>query len=213
MDDGAEEDKEMPNEVGTLPLQDEGDDPDGVDDAAGQCGDEERQVFRNHPGKEDQPAPAQHDEKRDVQRLRAAGAENGHKDDPGEDHSPLDDAKDRPKLTLPEQQPHRCESSADQQVDGDIVKPAPEAFDLRSPAERMVQAAHQEHHDQAGPVDDRAQQLYRRSRTQKQQHKARDSEQRADSVGDRIADFFKDGTLRRFVRRPGTVFHNAVLLS
>ena len=58
MNDRAEEDEEMPEEMGALFLHCEGNDADGVDDPADECEEEQGQVFPQHTGQEKQAAPA-----------------------------------------------------------------------------------------------------------------------------------------------------------
>ena len=154
VDDGAEENEEMPEEVGTFLFHGERNDTHGIDNTADQGEQEQRQVFTEHAGQEDQTAPAQDNEKRDMKRPGTAGSEDGDKNKSGNDDSPLDAAENGALLSAPEHQPHRREGTADKQVNGDIVEPPPETFDAGSPAKGMIQAAHEEHHDQAEAVDD-----------------------------------------------------------
>ena len=118
----AEEDEEVPEEMSSLLLHCKGNDAHGVDDAADEREEEQRQVFPQHTGQENQAAPAQHDEQRDVERFGTPRTEDGNKDNAGDNYCPLDAAEDCSKLTAPEKQPHRCEGAADEQIDGNIIK-------------------------------------------------------------------------------------------
>ena len=178
MDESAKENKEMPEKMGAFPLQGEGDDADGIDDAADESGQEERQVFPDHAGQEKETAPAQDNEEGKVEGFGPAGAEDRHKDNTGDDDCPLDAAKDRAQPAAPEKQPHGRESSADEQVDGNIVKTPPEPFDAGTPAEGMVQAAHQEHDNQAQAVDQGTEKAGGSTGFYQEQHQPRDTEQR-----------------------------------
>ena len=209
MNDRAEEDEEMPEEMGALFLHCEGNDADGVDDPADECEEEQGQVFPQHTGQEKQAAPAQYDEQCDMERLGTAGAKDGDKNDACDDDCPLDAAEDRSQLTAPEKQPHRGKGAADEEIDGNIIEPPPDPFDCGTPAEGMIQAAHEEHHDQAEPVDDRAEQACGSTGFQNQQYQAGNGEQCTDTVGDSIADFFKNGPFRRLIEFTGIFFHDS----
>ena len=154
----AEEDEEMPEEMGSFFLHRKGNDAYGVDDAADEGEEEEGQVFPQHTGQENQAAPAQNNEQCDVKRFGTAGTEDGNKDNAGDNNDPLDTAEDGAQLTAPEKQPHRGKGTANKQVDGNIIEPPPDTLDCGTPAEGMIQAAHKEHHDQAEPIDDGAEQ-------------------------------------------------------
>ena len=67
----------------------------------------------------------------------------------------------------------------------------------------MVQAAHQEHDNQAQAVDKGTEKAGGSTGFYQEQHQPRDTEQRADPVGNGVADFFQDGPPRRFVHDPG----------
>ena len=159
-------------------------------------------------GQEDQTAPAQDNEKRDMKRPGTAGSEDGDKNKSGNDDSPLDAAENGALLSAPEHQPHRREGTADKQVNGDIVEPPPETFDAGSPAKGMIQAAHEEHHDHAETIDDGAQGTGRCTGFNQEQHQACNGEKGTDSMGDRVADFFQNGSFRRLIEDTGIFFHD-----
>ena len=149
MNDRTEEDEKMPEEMSALFLHREGDDADGVNDAAGQDEAKERKVFPDHPGQEEQPAPAEHHKEHRLEHAGTARAEDGDKDDAGQDQHPLHNTADRTGLTAPEKEPKRCKGTADQQVNGYIVKTPPEPLDFCAPFKGMIQAGHEKHHQEA----------------------------------------------------------------
>ena len=128
VDDGAEENKEMPEEMGAFPLQGEGDHAYGIDDAAGEGEDEERQVFPDHAREKDQADPSQHDKKHRMKHPRPSGTEDRDKRDTQQDHRPLDTAEDCAHISAPEKQPHGGEGAADEQVDGAVVEDVEDAL-------------------------------------------------------------------------------------
>ena len=71
----------------------------------------------------------------------------------------------------------------------------------------MIQAAHQEHDDQAQPVNQCTEQAEGRAGLQQQEHQPRDAEQGADAVGNGVADLLHYRPFRRLVDRCGTFFH------
>ena len=154
MNHRTEENKEMPEEMGAFLFHRKGDDTYGVDHTADEREQEQRQVFPKHPGQENQTAPAKHDEQGNMKRFGTAGTENSDKNNAGNNNRPLDTAENGAQPAAPEEQPHGREGAADEQVNGDIVETPPDPFDGGSPAEGMIQAAHEEHHDQAEAVDD-----------------------------------------------------------
>ena len=212
MDHGAEKDEEMPQEMGTPAFQGEGDDPDGIDETADERGQKEREIFPDHSGQEDETAPAEHDEEREMERFGTARTENCHEDDAGENDGPLDTAKNRAGTAAPEEQPHGGEGTADEQIDGYIVKPAPETLDTGSPAEGMIKTAHEEHDYKAQSVNQGTEYAEGSIRFHQKQYKAGNTEQRADSMGDGVSHFLQDGTPGRFVLFPAVFLHRCHLL-
>ena len=139
--------------MSSLFLHCEGNDTYGVDDTADEREEEQGQIFTQHMGQENQTAPAQHNKKRDMKRFGTAGAENSDENDACDDNCPLNAAEDCTQLISPEEQPQGSECTADQQIDGNIIEPPPDALDGGAPAEGVIQAAHEEHHDQAETID------------------------------------------------------------
>ena len=173
----------------------------------GQDKTEQRQVFPDHAGEENQSDPAEHHKQNGMEGPGPAGAEYGHENDAKQDQHPLGNTEEGSGLSAPEEQPHGRESAADQQIDGNIVEPPPETLDFGAPAEGMVQTGHEEHHHEADAVDDRAKKTGRSLRFQQEQYKPGNGKQRADTMGDGVADLLQNRTLRRFVHRPAILVH------
>lgn len=207
MDHGTEEDKEMPQEMSSLALECERNDSDGIDDAAGKGKDKKREILPEHTGDKEKAAPSQNNKEHRMKNTGTSGAENSHKDNSQQDKDPLDDTEDGSRLTAPEKQPHRCKGATDEQINGNIVEPPPEALDPGAPAERMVKTAHQKHHQEAEAIDRRTEEACTGVCFQQEQHQPGNGKQRTDAMGDCVADFLEKGTLRRLVERARILFH------
>ena len=131
--------------------------------------------------------------------------ENSDQRDAGQYDRPLGDAEGHALRPAPEKKPEGREGSADQQINGDIVKAAPEALYAGTPFKAVVQAAHKEHHDEADTIDQRGAELQPRIGPKQQQDQGRDGEQGADTMANSVADFLEDRAFRRFLSR-GFVF-------
>ena len=169
----AEQHKEVPDEMSAFLFHGKRNDPEGIEKAAGEDKKEQGQIVVHHFRQEHQAASSEDDIQRDMDLPGFPRPENADQCDAGQDHSPFGNAEGDTGRSAPVQQPHRRKGTADQQVDGDIVKPPPQAFHRGAPLESVVQAAHQEHQDEAAPVDQRRAKLHPRIGPEQQQHQAR----------------------------------------
>ena len=102
-------------------------------------------------------------------------------------------------LSLPKEKPHRRECATDQKIDGNIIKPPPQAFHRCPPIEAVIQAAHQEHHNKTDAVNQGSVKLHLCIGAYQQQDKSCNPQKRADPMSHRIPDFLQDRPFRRFL--------------
>ena len=183
--------------MGALFFQRERNDTERIKQPAAEGEEKQGEHFPEHAGQEHQSQPAQHDVKRHMNPPDPVRSEHADQRKSGDNDSPLDAAQDRSGVSCPEQEPKRSKRPADQQVDGNIVKPPPKPLHRRSPFERVVQAAHQEHQDHAQAVNDGAHDLRPCIGTDQHQHRPGNGCQGAHAVGGRVPHLFEHRPFRR----------------
>ena len=199
MQQRAKQNKEMPEKMGPFFFQRKRNNAKRVGKSAAENIEKERHIIPNKTGKKNQPRPAQSDKEGCVQPFGTPGTKDANQGNSSDNDDPLKDTEKGAGLSGPEHKPHRGESTADQEINGNVVKTAPEPFYPGSMPKSMIKTAHQEKKNQAGTINNRGKDFDPGVGFQQQKDDSHDAQPGADTVCHGIADFLKHGSPWRLV--------------
>ena len=191
--------KEMPDKMSAPLLHRKRNDSERIEYPASERIEEQLKIFPKHPRQEYQSAPAENHIQRHMQFSGFFRSEDTDQGNSGNDQYPVRNTENDSRCPFPEEKPHRRECAADQKINGNIVKPPPQAFHRCPPFETVIQAAHQEHHNKTDAVNQGSAKLHPCIGAYQQQDKSCDPQKRSDPMSHRIPDFLEDRPFRRLL--------------